>query len=77
MANTFTVTERLYLTADDKVVREGDPKAAFLYATPGKEVPMADAVRYGLVKKTEAKQSEPPANKAKTAPANKAGKKRG
>lgn len=69
MANTYTVTERLYLTADDKVVKEGDPKAAFLYATPGKEIPIAEAVKYGLTRSV--KQSEPPANKAKTAPANK------
>lgn len=42
--------ERLYLTADkDRVVREGDPKAAFLYAALGDEIPNSAAERFGLV----------------------------
>lgn len=76
MADTYTVTERLYLTVDDKLVKEGDPKAAFLYSTPGKRIPLAEAVKYGLVKKAakaepESKEASLPANKAKAAPANK------
>ena len=41
--------ERLWLTADRKrLVPEGDPAAATLYAAPGHEVPDADAERFGL-----------------------------
>lgn len=41
--------ERLYLTADrDRLVRTGDPKAAFLYASPGDEIPDSAAARFGL-----------------------------
>jgi enoyl-CoA hydratase/carnithine racemase len=41
--------ERLYLTADrDRIVREGDPKAAFLYAALGDEIPASAAERFGL-----------------------------
>lgn len=32
-------TERLYRTADGRVVREGDPEAAFLLAAPGHLIP--------------------------------------
>ncbi len=60
---------RLYLTADrSEVVEEGDPKAAFLFATPGSEISDADAKRYGLkmqkkpedkaVKKTATKKAK-------------------
>jgi hypothetical protein len=43
-------TQRLCLTADKKrVVPEGDPKAAFLYATPGDEIPDSAAEMFGLV----------------------------
>lgn len=42
--------ERLYLTADKgRVVREGDPKAAFLYAALGDEIPENAAEKFGLV----------------------------
>lgn len=42
--------ERLYLTADrDRVVRAGDPKAAFLYASEGDEIPDTAAAKFGLV----------------------------
>ena len=40
---------RLYLTRDEsRVVEEGSPEAAFLFATPGTIVPAADADRLGL-----------------------------
>ena len=64
------VTERLYLTADQsRVVREGDPAAAFLFATPGKEIALDVAVRYGLVGRKQAakvadKEADPPADKS-------------
>lgn len=42
--------ERLYLTADkDRLVGEGDTKAAFLYATKGDEIPDSAAAKFGLV----------------------------
>lgn len=41
--------ERIWLTADRKaVVSEGHPKAAFLWAAEGDEIPEADAERFGL-----------------------------
>lgn len=70
---------RLWLTADrERVVEEGDPEAAFLFATPGKEISDADAEKYGLkpakAKAAEAKQAEPAEDKQAPAPANKARK---
>lgn len=42
--------ERLYLTEDRKrLVAEGDPKAAFLYCTPGDEIPESAAELFKLV----------------------------
>lgn len=42
--------ERLYLSADHKrLVPEGDPAAAYLYAAPGQPIDDAEAKRYGLV----------------------------
>lgn len=50
----LTVKQRLYLTADGKrLVPEGDPKAATLYAAPGDEISDEAAERFG-VKKLEA-----------------------
>lgn len=59
----FVASERLYLTANDRVVREGDPEAAFLLVCAGGELPVDVAERYGL------KQCPAPANKAVAAPA--------
>lgn len=70
MSDKVTITERLYLTADkERVVKEGDPGAAFLFATPGKEISAEDAKRYGIASKKAApkpadKEAEPPANKS-------------
>lgn len=72
----------LWLTADKaKVVEDGDPKAAFLLGTAGKDVPDAEAERLGLSGKPKAaekqaapaedKQAAEPANKARKAPARK------
>lgn len=42
--------ERLYITADKKrLVAEGDPAGAFLYAAPGDTVPESAAAMFGLV----------------------------
>ena len=45
---TFEVTERLYLTEDDRVVADGDPDARWLYAVPGKRITLEEAEKYGL-----------------------------
>ena len=66
---------RLYLTADkERLVEEGSADAAFLFATPGKEISDEDAERYGLTAKpkAETKQADPPEDKQAAAPANKA-----
>lgn len=42
-------TERLYLTKDGKkLVREGDPKGATLYAAPGDTIPQSAVEMFGL-----------------------------
>lgn len=77
-------TERLYLTKGrDRVVGEGDKRAAFLYATPGDEIPASAAEKFGLkdggLPETKAKpaaadkEKAPPANKGGKAPADKGG----
>lgn len=49
------VGERLWLdTSGEKLVAEGDPEAASLFATPSTRVSRADAIRYGLVKPDKA-----------------------
>lgn len=42
-------TERLYRTTDNRVVREGDPAAAFLLCIPGEEIPAGYTVPDDLV----------------------------
>lgn len=40
---------RLYLTSDkEQVVEDGDPRAAFLFATEGFEIQAVEVERYGL-----------------------------
>lgn len=46
----ITVTERLMLTADDKIVRAGEPGGVWLFAAPGHKIPIETAERYGLLK---------------------------
>lgn len=54
MGKMHKVDERLYTTEDgSRVVKEGDPEARHLYATPGSEVPLKEAEKYGLVKDTD------------------------
>lgn len=59
------MTERLYLTANrKKVVKDGNPKAAFLLAAKGQEMPDVLARQFGLLKKkAETKQVKEVANK--------------
>lgn len=59
-------SRRLYLTADDKVVFEGDSDAAFLLCAEGREIPD------GYSEPSAPKQAEPPVDKAEAAPADKA-----
>jgi hypothetical protein len=65
--DTYTVTERLYRTATGKIVKSGAVTADALYATPGDEIPMAEAEELGLVEKAAPKpadkQRKPAANK--------------
>lgn len=74
----FTSDRRLYLTADDTVVEEGDVRAVSLLIGEGGTIDAATAKRYGLVKpaedaEPEVKAKAPTDNKAVTkAPANKA-----
>jgi hypothetical protein len=50
MDDMVTVTEHWYLTEDKtRVVREGDPESRWLWASPGTQVPRADAVRLGAI----------------------------
>lgn len=48
-ANPLTIPapERLYRTNDGRLVREGDPAAAFLFCAPGQTISMADVEKYG------------------------------
>lgn len=68
---TFEVTERLYKTADGEVVTDGHPDAAFLYATPGDEIPVEEAREHGLAR-APTKQAEKPADKQRPPARNKA-----
>lgn len=67
--DTYTVTERLALTADDRLVPEEDADARWLYAIPGQEIPVDEALRYGLIDAKQAKeieaQPEPPKEEPK------------
>jgi pyruvate/2-oxoglutarate dehydrogenase complex dihydrolipoamide acyltransferase (E2) component len=45
----YIAEEKLCLNADrTKVLKDGDPDAAFLFATPGKRISVEDAEQYGL-----------------------------
>jgi hypothetical protein len=49
MSNTDQIcAQRLYLTADKKLVPEGDKRAAFLYASLGDIIPGEAAAKFGL-----------------------------
>lgn len=60
MTQNMIAAQRLYLTAEkDKLVGEGDTRAATLYAAEGDEIPAAMAEKFGLV------DGKLPAKKAK------------
>jgi len=68
---THIVRGRYCLTADrSKVVPEGDPDGATLYATPGSEVEADEAERLGLVA-LDAKLAAPATKAVEAAPENK------
>lgn len=69
----YVAKERLFLTADkERVVKEGDPDAAYVLVGEGGVVNEADAKKYGLSGGAKA-ADEPEGTKAVTeAPSNKA-----
>ena len=47
----FVPDRRLWLTEDRAhVVDDGDPRARFLFAVPGRTIDLGEAIRYGLTK---------------------------
>lgn len=65
---TWISDRRIYLTADDRVVEEGDPAATTLLVGVGGQLSDVDAKRYGLSESRTAgeKQKQAPAeNKAR------------
>lgn len=55
------VNEKLWLTEDkDEVVADGDERAKFLLATPGDEISVEDAERYGLLEPAKPKAAAKP-----------------
>lgn len=70
---------RLYLTADDHVVEEGDPRAHSLLVRAGGTLPFQTAAKYGLVNAEEGGKAldGPPADTAlRQAPEDKAVRRR-
>lgn len=65
---TWTAPCRLYLTADDRVVGEGDTDALSLLVAPGHIIPLAHAIRYGLVAPTQPEADGEAAEPAQTEP---------
>lgn len=58
--------ERLFSTEDGRLVPETDPDALFLVAVPGREIPVDEARKYGMVRGT--KEAEPAEDKAVAEP---------
>lgn len=72
----FIADRRLYLTANrQRVVEEGDPDAAFLYAAPGHKIPAEMVEKHGLENTEDEKPGTVPPKKAAKKSANKAKKK--
>jgi hypothetical protein len=60
------IDRTLWLTAEqDALVEDGDPQAAFLWATAGKRMPKAEAEEFGY-KPLKAKAEPKPTSKART-----------
>src|SRR3990167_9405922 len=59
-AAVVVAEQRLWLTADkEHIVGEGDRRAAFLLCSPGDELPLAVAERYGLIAAEAEPEPEP------------------
>lgn len=66
MSQNMIAAEKLFLVADkSELVREGDDRAAFLYATPGDEIPAEMAEQFGLVDGKLPVEGEPAAKPKK------------
>lgn len=66
MDGNVIIREHLYLTEErDRVVKEGDPAGRWLWAAPGTEVSLRDAIRLGAVKV----EPEPEVQEQETEPA--------
>ena len=70
-AVVITATERVYLTANGRIVREGDPAAAFLLVGVGQTVPEEYEAAYTALIEPAAKAEKPVADKAVHHAANK------
>ncbi|WP_405149444.1 hypothetical protein OG589_14545 [Sphaerisporangium sp. NBC_01403] len=79
--NYVTATARLCLTEDDRLVKDTDPDARWLYCVPGARISRKDAERYGLLDSESDQEADPDAdgkadspapNKARPTPPNKA-----
>lgn len=58
---TVVADRKLWLTAGkDRLVEDGDPDAAFLWATPGKKVSVDDARRLDYQPRSDAKAIDAP-----------------
>lgn len=76
---TVVMTEHLYLTEDKtRVVKENDPAARWLWASPGQEVSRVEAERLGVLDEPAvdpepvvAPEGEPESPKKRTPAANK------
>lgn len=70
----YVTDRKLWLTKDrEHVVEDGDPAAAFLLASAGKELDAATVEKYGLKAAPEEKAAPQVANKATKQAENKAG----
>lgn len=68
----YVTDRKLWLTADrERVVEDGDPEAAHLLASKGKELPADVVKRYGLDKPAKKQVAGPPADKALKTPTSK------
>lgn len=56
---TVSAVERLWLTESrDRVVPDGHPDAAFLFCSPGDEIPVSTAAAVGLVEGADPEPAE-------------------
>ena len=70
--------ERMWLTQDRaRLVKEGDPEAAVLYAVPGTVIPESAVERFGLKGGRLTKSRKPAEDKAKAKGEDKAAKPKG